>query len=159
MKYLGPVGPHGSHECDYWAVEHLTPPPGSSLAGEMLGHYYALLTAKYLDECNKLDRPGILPRIMAAIIRKGKFWGKVKDGEHDGNHDDIAIGFASGIGSILGAAHSHGTVRIMAASYARHYASHAKQAKGGIRKVLEQRSKMYQEFAEGRSTSGQEVRS
>jgi hypothetical protein len=141
VKYLGESPKHG-RRLDYWAVEGKAPDDG--IDGELLGRYYALLTAQFIHEDSKRDRPSILPRIIAAIVKKGKFWGGLKGDKHD----EIAVGFACCIGQIMGWAHASGTIRSMAVAVSNHYAKHAKVARPrDTRELLERYSKLYRDFA------------
>jgi hypothetical protein len=150
VKYVGQSEKHG-HQCDYWAVET----PADGIEAELLGRYYALLTAQFMHEDAKRDRPSILPRIIGSIVEKGKFWGS-RDGK---KHDPVAIGFAACIGSIMSWAYGSGTVHSMAMALARHYEHHAKESKGrDVRTLLAKHSQQYRDFADASRKRDQEVR-
>jgi hypothetical protein len=116
----------------------------------MLGRHYALLTAQFLHEDAKRDRPSILPRIIGAIVERGKFWGTL--GAKADKYDPVAIGFVNAIGDIMRCAYGNGTVNSLAGQLARHYGACAEDARKGrspryLRKVLTEASETHRRFA------------
>jgi hypothetical protein len=143
-KFVG--RPPGQDQCDWWSVPV---DPKDSLAAEMLGRHYALLTARFLHT-DELDRPSVLLKIIGSMIEQGNFWGH---GRH-GKHDPIAIGFVGGISNIMRWAHANGTVQSMAAQLARRYSSYVEDARKGrapsyLRKAMAEASEAHKRFAIG----------
>jgi hypothetical protein len=141
-KYVG--RPPGEDQCDWWSVPV---DPKDSLAAEMLGRHYALLTARFLHT-DERDRPSVLLKIIGSMIERGNFWGRRRHGKYD----PIAIGFVNAIGNIMQWAYANGTVREMAAQLARHYADCAqKEPKSRspryVRAALAKASEAHQRFA------------
>ena len=76
-KYVG--RPPGEDQCGWWSVPV---DPKDSLAAEMLGRHYALLTARFLHT-DERDRPSILLKIIGSMIERGNFWGQGRHGKYD----------------------------------------------------------------------------
>jgi hypothetical protein len=104
VRFMG-ASPDYPHQCDYWAVKDVDPADAY-----MLGQRYALMTARFLHEDAKRNRPSILPRIIGAMVKRGRFWG-TNSGD---KFDPIAIGFVSCVGDIVEWAAANGTVHNMA---------------------------------------------
>ena len=121
-KYVG--RPPGEDQCDWWSV-----PVGGEdvLADDLLGRYYALLTARFLHESREKDPEGIrasvLLRIFGRMIERGHFWADGRKAKHDA----VALGFVSCISDIMRRAYGGATVLNLASDLGEHYATAAKQ--------------------------------